>query len=162
MAIDATGTGDVTPTNILWTGIGALPDTVSPIATEKNVYTLSSQGYLTCYDPSNVRNNRAMYWELEVGGGRANFYSSPLLVGHRLYLFDKTEENPKEKAKPMAFVIDLSKAEVDDKGSLTDESSAAMIIAANPMSEPTVASPAALDGRLFIRSETTLFCLGEK
>ena len=155
-AIDATGTGDVSKTNILWTGTAGLPDTASPIATEKNLYTLHSSGYLTCYDPSNVKNNRAMYWELEIGGGMANFYASPLLVGDLLYLFDMTEDNPQ------AFVIDLSKAELDDKGSLTDECQEVMIVAANPLSDPIVASPAASDGKLFIRSETTLFCFGEK
>ena len=155
-AIDATGTGDVSKTNILWTGRNALPDTPSPIATEKAVYTLSSQGYLTAYDPANVKNNKAMYWELGIGDGMASFYSSPLLVGELLYLFDMTEDNPQ------AFVIDLSQAVLDDKGSLTDESSEAMIVATNPMSEPCVASPAACDGKLFIRSDTTLFCLGEK
>jgi len=155
-AIDATGTGDVTKTNILWNGANALPDAVSPLVAEKAVYTLSSQGYLTCYDPSNVKNGKAMYWELEIGDGMANFYSSPLLVGNLVYLFDMTEE------KPTAFVVDLSKAETDDKGSLKEECHEAMIVAANPMSEPCVASPAACNGRIFIRSEKTLFCLGEK
>ncbi len=155
-AIDATGTGDVTKTNVLWNGSNALPDTPSPLATGKAVYTFSSQGYLTAYDPSNIKNNKAMYWELEVGGGEASFYTSPLLVGNLIYLFSMTEESPK------AYIVDLSKAEIDDKGSLKEECTETMIVAANPMSEPCVTTPAAQDGRIFIRGNKSVFCFGEK
>ncbi len=155
-AIDATGTGELPKTSILWTGSNALPDTPSPLVTEKAAYTFSSQGYLTAYDPANVKNGKAMYWELEVGGGEASFYSSPLLVGNLIYLFAMTEESPN------AFVVDLSKAELDEKGSLKEECLEAMIVATNPMNEPIVASPAALNGRLFVRGQKTVYCLGEK
>jgi outer membrane protein assembly factor BamB len=157
-AIDATGAGDVTATHELWRGVNATPDTVSPLATEEYFLTLSSGGYLTGYDPKviNPQNRRARYWELEVGD-MASFYSSPLRVGTYIYAFDKSVEG---KAK--AFVIDLSKVAIDDKGMLTEESEAAMIIAENPMPEPCVASPAILNNRLYIRGETKIYCIGEK
>jgi outer membrane protein assembly factor BamB len=156
-ALDATGSGDVTATHILWTGVNAMPDTSSPLATEEYFLTLSPQGYLTGYNPKaiNPSNKRAQYWELEVGE-TASIYSSPLRVGTYIYIFDKTKDNP------LAFVIDLSKVALDESGSLTDESAAAMTIAENPMPEPCVTSPAMLRNRLYIRGATTIYCIGER
>ena len=156
-AIDATGTGDVTTTHVCWEGRRGAPDSVSPLATQDYFMTLNSYGFLTGYDPNviNPGNKRARYWELELGE-QASFYSSPLLVGNYIYAFDKSEEGA------AAFVIDLSKIVVDDKGNLTEESAKAMIIAENPMSEPCVTSPAMLNNRLYIRGETAVYCIGEK
>lgn len=157
-AIDASGSGDVTETHVVWRGNNALPDTPSPIAVESRVYTFDSGGYLTAYDPTNVneKNKRAMYWELEVGGGMSNFYSSPLLAGNLLYMFSMTEDDPK------GFVVDLSKAKTDDSGALDEEAVETMIVASNPMSEPCVASPVVLNGKLYVRGSKTLFCIGTK
>ena len=154
--IDATGSGDITATHILWVGSGSTPDTSSPLITEEYFLMLDSSGYLTGYDPKviNPANKRARYWELEVGD-MASFYSSPLRVGTFLYLFDKTKDNAK------AFVIDLSQVAVADDGTLTEESAAAMTVSENPMPEPCVTSPAMLNNRLYIRSETTVYCIGE-
>jgi hypothetical protein len=156
-AIDAAGSGDVTTTHILWTGVNAMADTPSPLVTEEYFMTLDSGGYLTGYDPKVVDPNRkrARFWELEVGD-MASFYSSPLRVGTYIYCFDKTEKNPR------SFVIDLSKIAVDEKGALTEESAAAMILSENPMPEPCVTSPAVLNNRLYVRGEKTIYCIGEK
>jgi len=154
-AIDATGSGDITATHILWIGNNASPDTASPLATDEYFITISAGGFMTGYDPKvlNPANKRARYWELELGD-LSNFYSSPVRVGTYVYAFDKTKDNPR------AFVIDLSKVAVADDGMLTDESEAAVIIAENPMPEPVVTSPAVLNNRLYIRGLSTLYCIG--
>ncbi|GHT35985.1 hypothetical protein FACS189427_06640 [Planctomycetales bacterium] len=157
-SIDASGEGDISTAKILWRGNNALPDTPSPIATQKRLYTLDSHGYLTAYDPLkiNEKNRRASFWELEIGGGEASFFSSPVLVGDKIYLFDMTED------KPRSYVIDLSKAETDEDGALTEAAAKNMVIATNPMPEPCVASPALSGNFLYIRSTKTLFCIGNK
>ena len=154
-AIDATGSGDITTTHIVWQGANALPDTVSPMATEDYFLTLDSGGYLTGYDPKRIdpERKRANFWELELGDGMANIYSSPLRVGNYVYVFDKTEKDPK------AFVIDLSKVVVDDNGMLTEESAVEMVIAENPMADPCETSPAILNNRLYIRGTNTIYCI---
>jgi len=152
-AIDATGSGDVTATHILWQGINAMPDTVSPLATEDYFLTLDSGGYLTGYNPKAVAaNKRAKFWELEVGD-MVNIYSSPIRIGSYVYIFDMTKDNPR------AFVIDLSKVLLDDDGMLTEESAVAMVIAENPMAEPCESSPAILNNRLYIRGTNTIYCI---
>ena len=156
-AIDATGSGDITATHILWIGNNALPDTVSPLAAGEYFLTLDAYGYLTGYNPKEVSasNKRAKYWELSVGE-MSSFYSSPLRVGEYIYAFDKTKDNAR------AFVLDISKAAVDGEGMLTDESAAAMIISENPMLEPCVTSPAVLNNRLYIRSAAKIYCIGRQ
>ncbi|MDR2115086.1 MAG: PQQ-binding-like beta-propeller repeat protein [Planctomycetaceae bacterium] len=155
-AIDASGTGDVTATNILWQGVNALPDTPSPLATEQYFYTLDSGGYLTAYNPATIKNKRAAFWELEIGEGISSFYSSPVLAGNLLYAFDKSEDDPR------AFVIDLSKSATDDEGMLTEEAAGAMLLAINPMQEPCVTSPAILNDRIFIRGTKKVYCIENK
>ncbi|GHT46502.1 hypothetical protein FACS189454_07740 [Planctomycetales bacterium] len=154
-AIDATGSGDVSKTHILWQGANALPDTPSPFAAAGLFFTLDSGGYLTAYNPEKVENKKAKYWELEIGGGEMSFYSSPLCAGNLVYVFSKTEDTPK------AFVIDLSKAKTGDDGALSEECTKEMIVGVNPMSEPCVSSPAIVNNRLYIRGTQTLFCIGD-
>ena len=154
--IDATGSGDVTATHILWVGINATPNAVSPLMTEEYFLTLDAGGFLTGYDPTvlNPTNKRARFWELEVGD-MVSLYSSPILVGTYLYVFDKTKDNAR------SFVIDLSKVAVGEDGRLTEESEQAMIVSENPMPEPVVTSPAMLNDRLYIRSTTKIYCIGD-
>ncbi|MCL2005644.1 MAG: PQQ-binding-like beta-propeller repeat protein [Planctomycetaceae bacterium] len=155
-AIDATGTGNVTETHVLWIGNNAPPDTVSPLASDDYYMTLDSYGFLTGYDPTVIdeARRRARFWELEVGN-MSSFYSSPLRVGTLVYAFDKSRNNPR------AFVLDLSKIEVGDTGMLTNASEQSVIIAVNSMLEPCVTSPAVLNDRLYIRSETMVYCIGQ-
>ncbi|MDR0871394.1 MAG: PQQ-binding-like beta-propeller repeat protein [Planctomycetaceae bacterium] len=146
----------LSPPDVVWQGSNALPDTPSPAVSAERLFTLDSSGYLTGYDPKNVKDKKASYWELEIGGGESAFYSSPFIAGSFLYAFSKDEENAK------AFVVDLSKAKTDESGTLTDEAAEAMRIAANPMGEPCVSSPALVSGKLFIRGTKTVFCIGTK
>ena len=161
-AIDATGTGNITTTHVLWTGANSTSDTVSPLATEDYFLMLCTGGWLAGYDPTVIdpTRRRARFWELEIGD-MASFYSSPLLVGTYVYMFSKTPVNEARGTQPKAFVVDLSKVAVDDDGMLTEESAAAMIIAVNPMPEPVVTSPAILNNRIYIRGETMIYCIGE-
>ncbi|HBT75909.1 MAG TPA: hypothetical protein DEB39_03070, partial [Planctomycetaceae bacterium] len=163
--IDASGSGDVSTTNIAWSGNGALPDTTSPLAVRTgdrwDVYTLATTGYLVCYDPSNIRNNRAVYWELELGEGMANFYSSPAFFGGKIYCFDKSED------APTAYVIDPAKVPKGPDGAVATgqiepEAAKEMIVATNPLPEPIVSSPAVADGKLFFRGPKTVYCIATR
>ncbi|MDR1959134.1 MAG: PQQ-binding-like beta-propeller repeat protein [Planctomycetaceae bacterium] len=134
-AIDAAQTNEL---KVLWSATDNLPDAVSPLATENFVYTLASYGFLTAYSVE----NQSMAWELEVGDG-ASFYSSPSLAGGKIYCFDYSDDNMN------GYVIAPKETE-------------GVILAANPMGEPVVTSPAFADGRIYIRGKKHLFCIESK
>lgn len=149
--VDASGSGDLSKTEKqLWQNTMVRPDACSPIATESYVYSLGAGPYLQALD---VKTGE-MIWEMEVGD-YSSFYSSPAMAEGKLYLFDKAEDG-----QANAFVIDPSKAVLTEDGSELDpEKSKDMLLATNPMIEPIFASPAFSEGRIYIRSEKTLYCI---
>jgi len=131
-AIKPDGTGDVTKTNILWTAEDNLPDTCSPLATEQFVFTMASYGMLTCYDAK----KGDMLWEEEFQD--TNFSSSPSMADNHVYLFS-------EKGK--CWVLEPGRERCKRIGE-------------GDLGEKCVTSPAFQDGRIYIRGEKNLFCLG--
>ncbi len=132
-AIRADGKGDVTKTKVLWIGEDGLPDTCSPLASEEFVLLLSSDGMLTCYEAKKGEK----LWEEEFKD--SNFCSSPSLVGKQVYLFS---------TEGKSWVVEPTRQKCRR-------------IAEGSLGEKCVASPAFQDGRLYIRGEKNLFCLGK-
>ncbi len=133
-AIRADGTGDVSHSHIQWSVEMGLPDICSPLATEQFILLLSSDGVLTCY---NQNKGGDPLWEEDF---ETEFVSSPGLAGDRVYLFSRTGKTwivrpTREKCKRTA--------EAD-------------------LGEPCVTSPAFQNGRIYIRGNKHLFCIGSK
>jgi len=152
-AIDATGTGDLSDKK-LWLLRTCNPDACSPIATEKYLYSLGPGSFLQCIEIAGDHPGE-MIWELGVDDF-AMFYSSPSLADGKIFLFDKED---REGAK--AYVIDPEKAVFNESGDALEKGREnEMILAINPMGDPIFASPAFSEGHIYIRSETTLYCIG--
>jgi outer membrane protein assembly factor BamB len=132
-AIRADGKGDVSKTNVLWVGEDGLPDTCSVLASEEFVLLLSSDGMLTCYEAKKGEK----LWEEEFKD--SNFCSSPSLVGKQVYLFSNEGKS---------WVVEPTRQKCRR-------------IAEGNLGEKCVASPAFQDGRLYIRGDKNLFCLGK-
>ncbi len=131
-AIRPDGSGNVTETHVAWKGEDGLPDTCSPLADGKRVYVMDPGGYLTCYDAAKGK----VLWEHDF---ETPFQASPTLVGDRLYLLDTKG--------------DLWIAAAADKYSQLGRAS---------LGEPADATPAFADGRIYIRGERHLFCVGKE
>lgn len=131
-AIRVDGRGDVTDTHVAWSVDEGLPDICSPLATERFILLLDASGVLTCYDKSTGGDP---LWEEDFD---AEFMSSPSLVGNRVYLFDRQGKT---------WIV-----EPTDK--------ACKHIAESELGEGCVTSPAFQDGRIYIRGEKHLFCIG--
>ena len=131
-AIRADGQGDVTETHVAWKGEDGLPDTVSPLATGEFVLLSTSTGTVTCYDAEKGE----MLWEEDF---ETDFTSSPSLVGNRVYLFGKDGQGLDRRA----------------------DREECKRIAETDLGEPCVTSPAFQDGRIYIRGEEHLFCIGK-
>lgn len=115
----------------LWESDASQPDVSSPIATDRFVLTASSGGTVTCLDAASGKKK----WEQDFDNG---FYSSPILVGDRVYLMDR---------KGVTIVFKL--AEQFEQ------------LAKNPLGEKADCTPAFTEGRIYFRSEKNLYCVGK-
>ena len=111
-----------------------IPEVPSPIVHQGRVYLIKNGGVLTCID---LKSGERLY-RLRTGA-TGTHYASPVIAGNRLYIAAGNGE---------VTVLDLSgeKAEV---------------VASNDMGDGTFATPAIVDGVLYIRTHTTLYAFGE-
>ncbi len=106
------------------------PDICSPVSNGELIFLLSSDGFLSCYKTEDGTN----LWEQEL---KDYFQASPSLVGNNLYLL--SEEG-------VMFIIEA--------GSEYKEPTKC------ELGEKCFASPAFADGRIYIRGEKNLYCIG--
>jgi outer membrane protein assembly factor BamB len=134
-AIRADGEGDVTESDkILWIAEDGLPDTCSPLVTDEYLFLLATWGALTAFDAESGE----MLWEQDFD---ATFTSSPSWAAGRVYLFSDEGKG---------WIIGPSR-----------EEDRVEVVAENDLGERCVTCPAFQDGRLYIRGEEHLFCIGK-
>ena len=129
-AIRPDGNGDVTETHVAWKTEESVPDIASPLSDGRLVWTLTTQGDLSCYEVA--KGEKVYSKELKMP-----FQASPSMAGGRLYLLSETGtmlileggRDPKEVAR----------CAIEDT---------------------TVACPAFAGGRIYIRGKNTLYCVG--
>lgn len=132
MAIEPKGAkGDVTKTHVVFDENKNVGKTPSFVAAHGSLYLVDDNGTLSCRDGRSGE----VRWKKKLPG---NFSSSPVLVGNILYT--ATEDG-------VAYVV-----EVSPKGG--------KILAEIDMEERIFASPAIIDGAIFIRSEEHLWKVG--
>ncbi len=132
VAIQINKPGSEPPAQILWEWDEALPNTSSPVATNQFMLFATSDGLISCLNAKTGE----LYWDHEFDDG---FYSSLIIVGDRVYAHDL-------KGNMHIFKLSENFTSIGDY----------------PMGEAATATPAFLDGRIYIRGEKTLFCIGEK
>jgi outer membrane protein assembly factor BamB len=106
-----------------------LPDTASPVSDGAYVYVITSFGYMTAFRLQDGQ----VAWERQLKGTGA-FYPSPVLVGDRLYV---------QGGDGVMHILAT--------GSEFRE------IATAGVGERVFATPAFVDGNIFIRTEKSLF-----
>ncbi|HEY0866550.1 MAG TPA: PQQ-binding-like beta-propeller repeat protein [Fimbriimonas sp.] len=118
---------------LLWTTSEVnLPDIGSPVYADGRVFFCGPDGTLSAVSAQDGK----LLWEHKF---EKSSRSSPVLIGSRLYL--TTNEGVTHVCEP---------------GDAYRE------IARNVLGEPVGATPAAAGGRLYLRGDKSLFCLGEK
>lgn len=126
------GSGDVTKTHVAWKAEDGIPDICSPLCDGANVYVLTSSGILTCYDAQSGKKNYEKELELD-------FKASPSAAGGRLYLASEKE----------GIIVAQGGPEYKE-------------LARCSVGEIVEATPAFVEGRIYIRGKNHLFCLGAK
>ncbi len=116
---------------VAWEYLDDLSEVASLLATEDLVFMAASFGTVTCLDAKSGER----YWFEDFDEG---FYSSPILVGDKVYLMD------------ISGVMSVFKA------AKTFE-----LLARSELGEGAVTIPAFMPGRIYIRGDEHLFCIGK-
>ncbi|HWG42630.1 MAG TPA: PQQ-binding-like beta-propeller repeat protein [Gemmataceae bacterium] len=132
LAIRPDGKGDVTDTHVVWKTRKAVPHTPSPLLVGEELYFVSDSGQASCLDARTGQ----VHWQERLGG---NYSASPLFAGGKLYF--QSEEGA-------GVVVQASKE--------------FKLLARNALNERSLASPAAADGALFLRTEKHLYRIGAR
>lgn len=115
---------------VLWESDEFLSDIPSPVATDKYLFLATSYGTLACYDAQ----NGTKYWEKEMG---ADVFASPVIAEGKLFVLDKNGT---------MHIIKADKEYVS--------------LAQNALGEKSVCTPAFTNGRIYLRGDKNLYCIG--
>lgn len=129
------GSGDITATARLWELRAVGTDSATPVACDGKVYVLNYKGRVWCLD---IRNGREL-WSILLPSGKGVFYSSPLLCGDTLYFCREGGAVYVGKITPSGLRV-VNETHFDDA---------------------FVASPVLFRGRLLLRGENYLYCIGK-
>ena len=132
LAIRADGSGDVTHSHLSWQSDAKAGYVPSPLFHDGLLYAVSDTGLLRCYEADSGK----IVWEHPL---KAPFYSSPVLVGERIYLFDR-----------------------EGSGYVVKTGREFKLLATNLLSDGVFATPVILGSRIYLRTLRDLYCLEEK
>jgi outer membrane protein assembly factor BamB len=132
LALRPGGDGDVTETHLAWRSVRNGPHVPSPCLVNGRLYTANDTGVFTCLDAAT---GKLVYTE------RINdrFSASPVVAGDLMWFAAESG---------VTYVIRAS-----DRFEP---------VAKNDLGSPILASPAAIDGTLILRTQDELVCIGRK
>ena len=121
----------MTSSNILWRTKSGASYVPSILYYDGLIYVTNEVGIVTCADAETGKT----VWKQRLGG---IFFASPVAGDGKVYMVSETGET---------FVIGAGRE--------------AKILARNNLDVRIIASPAISNGKLFLRSDGALFCIGE-
>ncbi len=135
LAVKLGGSGDVTSSHRVWTGTKG-SNVTSPVFHNDHLYWMNdNQGLAYCAEAAT---GKVVYEQKMDRAGQV--YASPILAGGNIYYTTRTGRTYVVPAKPQ-FEL-LATNEIEQRGMFN-------------------ASPAAENGRLYIRSDKYLYCIGK-
>jgi outer membrane protein assembly factor BamB len=130
IALRPDGSGDVKTSHLIWENDENLPDVTSPASNGELVFTVTSAGLLTCFDAKDGKKIWEKDFEMEV-------QASPAIAGNQLLLLSTQGDAVTVEAS--RTFAELGRVKLEDRFD---------------------ASPALVDGRIYLRGMTNLWCLG--
>lgn len=128
------GKGDVSKTNHAWRRDDTGSFVPTPALADGRLYLVQDLGQLDCVDPVSGKT----LFSAEFPKDKSRFYASPVIAGDKLYTI-------REDGKVFVWKV----------------GEGFELLAENDMGEKVIASPVLLDGKILIRGEKNLFCIGE-
>jgi len=134
VAIRAGGRGDVSNSHVLWRYRKALPNTSSPLLYRGTIY-LIRDGVFTSLNAENGQ----VYKQARLTGALGRYWSSPVAADGRIFVVSEAGKVVVLRAAPEWEIL-----------------------AVNNLDEDTFATPAILDGRIYIRTRAGLYCFAKQ
>lgn len=134
-AIKPGGSGDITDTHIVWQQSKHLPYVSSPVVANGRVFTMKSGGLASAYD---AKSGSPVY-QAERVDASGDYYASAVTVGDHVYVVSQ---------RGTVVVLDATGDKLN-------------VLARNELKEPVFASPAIVDGVIYIRTDRRLFAFGK-
>jgi outer membrane protein assembly factor BamB len=132
MAVKITGRGDVTSSQVLWSTGREVTYVPSPVYDQAHLFTVLDDGILHCFEAKSGKS----VWEHRLGG---RFRASLLLANGHIYATNDKGLTTVFRASPTKFEP----------------------VAANDLDEICYATPAISNGRIYIRTQNHLYCVGK-
>ena len=135
MAVRLGGTGDVTATHVKWQYYKSLPNATSPLHYNGVVYLMKEGGILTALDAETGK----VLKQGRLPGALDYYYASPVAADGKVYLTSQEGHVSVLRAAPEWEPL-----------------------ARNDMDEQCMATPALLDGKIYLRTASALYCFAEQ
>jgi outer membrane protein assembly factor BamB len=132
IAVRSTGKGDVTPSNLVWEKTRDTAYVPTMLAKDDYVFSVTDAGFARCY----VAKTGEEVWSQRLGSGK--FTASPIMIDGKIYAIDENGNSFVYAAAPRYQLLGKS-----------------------AVHETVYASPAVADGKLYIRGQTHLHCIGK-
>ena len=136
LALKAGGSGDISESHLAWKYTGRNgPDVPTPVSDGPRFYMVDDAGQITCLD---AKTGAVVYGPHDTGIGRVS--SSPIIADGKIYVTSETAETAVMRAGPEYKLI--AKNTLDGTW--------------------TLSTPAFVDGEIFLRTATTLYCISNE
>ncbi|HBJ82550.1 MAG TPA: pyrrolo-quinoline quinone [Verrucomicrobiales bacterium] len=134
-AIKPGGSGDITDTHVIWQVNKHLPYVSSPIVANGRVFTMKSGGLASAYDAK----SGSPLFQAERVDASGDYYASAVSADGRIYITSQ---------RGTVVVLDAT-------------SDTLKVLARNDLKASVFASPAIVDGVIYIRTDKHLYAFGE-
>jgi outer membrane protein assembly factor BamB len=129
------GTGDVSKTHVQWRHAKGLPYVTSPLLYDKVLYVVRNGGILSTFEPDTGKLLR----EERLKDALGEYYASPVGGDGKVYFINK-----------------------EGKTTTISAGTAWKVLSSGDLAEQVIATPAIADGRIYVRTEGTLYSFGLK
>jgi outer membrane protein assembly factor BamB len=132
VAVKPEGLGELPPSAIVWKETQGTPDSSSPVVWKDLIFWIADTGVVQCHDARTGK----LHWKEKL---RGDYKASPLAADGRIYFLNLDGLCTVVAASPQ--FKKLAENKIDDK---------------------TIASPAVAAGRMYLRGNKALYCLGSR
>jgi outer membrane protein assembly factor BamB len=134
LAVRPDGQGDVTETHVAWTAARGLPYVPTPLFYEGRIYLVKNGGLVSCFDAQNGK----IFYQEERLGAIGDYYASPVAAAGKIIA----------ASQPGVLVVYRAAGTLE-------------VLARNALNEPVLATPAIVDGVLYVRTKASLYAFGD-